>query len=195
VVAALVASCSTSKVTFFFKDASYQKQPRKVLVMAVVKKPVLRRLVEDEFVRRFRDRGIEAVRGYAVFPGDELATKEALDKELTAGGFDALLLMRLVDPRNEIPGAPGSPADPRFKGWPAYYGYCYAAAYSPNYTLEDKYALAETSLYDMATEKLIWIAASETWLGGQNAQIMIWDYVDAMMGSLQKYKVVPEGKK
>jgi len=200
-IAALFASCSTSKVTFFFKDASYQKQPRKVLVLAVVRKPVVRRVVEDEFVRRFRDRGIEALRGYTVFPGDELATKEALERELMAGGFDALLLMRLMDPRSDLPGAPGaatgqqgSPAGPGSGGWPAYYSACYAAVYSPNYTLEDKYALAETSLYDVATEKLIWTAVSETWLGGQNAQIMIWDYIDVMMGSLQKYKLVPEGK-
>ena len=201
-IAVLFSSCSTSKVTFFFKDASYQKQPRKVLVLAVVRKPVVRRVVEDEFVRRFRDRGIEAVRGYTVFPGDELATKEALDKELMADGFDALLLMRLMDPRSDLPGAPGAatgqpgpPAGPRSGGWPAYYNACYTAVYSPNYTLEDKYALAETSLYDLATENLIWTAVTETWLGGDNVQIMVWDYIDVMMASLQKYNLVPEGKK
>lgn len=207
-IAALFVSCSSAKITFFFRDASYQTQPRKVLVLAVVKKTMLRRLIEDEFVRRFRDRGIEASRGYAVFRGDELPATEVLAKELAAGGFDALLLMRLVDPWKERPGAPppaadqqGAPADPRFMGWQAYYGHCYTVAYSPNYQLEDKYALVETSLHDTATEKLIWIAASETWLGsetwigGEKLPNMVLDYADVIMDSLQKSKIVPPGRK
>ncbi len=213
--AALIASCATTKVTSVWKDESYQGRPHKVLVQAVLKKPVNRRIVEDEFVRSLRSSGIETVAAYNVLPGEELATKEALEQQLKAGGFDSLLLMRLTGTREEQHIVPGTvtqqsvnPVDPQFGnvpgyygggytavappvgGWPGYYGYGYTAVYSPAYTVEDRYAVAETSLYDTHTQKLIWTATSETLLSG-NSQEQIKAYVRVMMDSLRKNKVVP----
>ncbi len=56
--------------------------------------------------------------------------------------------------------------------------------------MEDRYAIAETSLYDTHTEKLIWTATSETLISG-SSQKMINAYVSAMMDSLRKNKVIP----
>ncbi len=192
-----VASCATTEVTSVWKDESYQGMPHKVLVQAVLKKPVNRRIVEDEFVRNFRSRGIEAVAAYNVLPGEELATKEALEQQLKSGGFDTLLLVRLTGTKEEqrvVPGTvtqqPLSPVGPPFGGWPGYYGGGYTAVYSPAYTVEDRYAVAETSLYDAKTDKLIWTATSETRVS-ESSQNLIKAYVGVMMDSLRKNKVVP----
>jgi hypothetical protein len=216
VAAVLIASCATTEVTSVWKDESYQGRPHKVLIQAVLKNPVNRRIVEDEFVRRFRSSGIEAVSAYNVLPGDELATKEALEQQLKAGGFDTLLLMRLTGTREEqhiVPATvthePVNPVNPQFAngpgyygggytavspqfggGWPGYYGYGYTAVYSPAYTVEDRYAIAETSLYDTHTEKLIWTATSETLISG-GSQKLIMAYVSVMMNSLRKNKLIP----
>ncbi len=195
--AVLIASCATTEVTSVWKDESYHGKPHKVLVQAVLKKPVNRRIVEDEFVRRFRSSGIEAMAAYRVLPGEELATEKALAQQLKAGGFDTLLLMRLTGTKEEqhiVPGTvtqqPVYPAAPQYGGWPGYYGTGYTAVYSPAYTVEERYAVAETSLYDTHTEKLIWTATSETLISG-NSQEQIKAYVRVMMDSLRKNKVIP----
>lgn len=195
---ALLASCATTEVTAFWKDESYGKQPQKVLVQAMLKKPTNRRIVEDEFVRHFQYRGIAAVPAYTVFPGEELATKEAIAEQLRAGGFDTLLLLRLVGEKEERRVVPGTvthqpaypPMAPRYGGWGGYYGSGYTTVYSPSYSVMDQYAVAETSLYDVATEKLIWTATSETWVSEAD-QKLIKTYVNVMMDSLRKNKLVP----
>ncbi len=134
----LIASCATTEVTSVWKDESYQGRPHKVLVQAMLKKPVNRRIVEDEFVRSLRSSGIEAIPAYRVLPGEELATREALEQQLKAGGFDTLLLLRLTGTKEEqyiVPGTvtqqPLYPAAPQFGGWPGYYGNGYTTVYSP----------------------------------------------------------------
>ncbi len=195
--ALFVASCATTEVTSVWKDESYRGLPHKVLIQAVLKKPVNRRIVEDEFVRNFRSRGIQAVAAYTVLPGEELATKEALEQQLKSGGFDTLLLVRLTGTKEEqrvVPGTvtqqPTAPVGPRYGGWPGYYGGGYTAVYSPSYTVEDRYAVAETSLYDAMTGKPIWTATSETRVS-ESSQKLIKAYVGVMMDSLRKNKVVP----
>lgn len=192
--ALLLASCATTEVTALWRDPGYQKQPKKTLVQAVLKDPANRRLVEEEFTREFRSRGIEAVPAYTVFPGEELPSKGALEEQLRLGGFDTLLLLRLAGERTEarvVPGTPAYPAmAPLYGGWPEYYDSGYSTVYSPGYTVEETYAVAETSLYDVATGKLIWTATSETLLS-QADQKLIKSYVKVMMDSLTKNKLVP----
>ena len=194
----LLASCGTTKVTAFWKDEAYGKQPQKVLVQAMLKQAVNRRLVEDEFVAHFRYRGISAVAAYTVLPGAGLATKAVLEEQLKAGGFDALLLVRLTGEKAEKRVVPGTatyhpaypPMAPRHGGWGGYYGSGYTAVYSPSYSVTDKFAVAETNLYDVATENLIWTASSETWVS-ESEQKLIKTYVNVMMDSLRKNKIVP----
>jgi hypothetical protein len=56
--------------------------------------------------------------------------------------------------------------------------------------VEDKFAIAETSLYDVATEKLIRTATSETLISESDQKLMN-AYVNVMMDSLRKNKLVP----
>jgi hypothetical protein len=197
----MLAACATTEVTAVWKDESYQGGPRKVLVYAVLKKPINRRIVEGEFISHFRSRGIDAVPGYAVFPGNELVKEEVLEEKLKAQGFDSLLLMQPTEARKEQVQVPGmvtyqptyptiyQPA-PYYRTWPGYYSMGYTAVYTPSYTVEDRYVMAETNLYDVATEKLIWTAASETKIEGK-VQKLIKTYVAVIMDAMRKEKVVP----
>ena len=49
---------------------------------------------------------------------------------------------------------------------PHYYGTWYsyysAVPLRPGFTIQDSYAVLETNLYDVKTERLVWTAASET---------------------------------
>lgn len=202
-LAALVTGCATTEVTSTWKDPSYQGRPKKILVYTVLKNQLRRRVFEDEFVGHFKYRGIDAVPGYAVFPGEELVKKEALEEKLKSMGFDTLLLTQVTGTKKEqvqVPGTvnyqpmPGpmyypNPA-PYYRSWPGYYNAGYSATYTPSYTVEDFYVMTETSLYDAASQKLIWSAAGVTKVGDKD-QKLIKDYVATIMDAMRKDKVVP----
>jgi len=198
---ALFAACARTKVIAVWKDGSFQDRPSKVFVYAMLKKQTNRRIAEDEFVNYFRSRGIDAVPSYTVFPGDEPVKKEVLDEKLKAQGSGTLLLMQITGSKKEPVQVPGTviyhpmgtgmyqPA-PHYQTWPGYYNRGYTMIYSPSYTTEEEYALAETNLYDVSTEKLILTVATETKVGG-NVGKMIKAYVAAIMEVMRKQKLVP----
>ena len=197
----LLAACATTEVTSVWKDPSYQGKPKRVLVYAVLKNQLRRRVIEDEFVSHFKHRGIDAAPGYQVVPGEELAKKEVLEEKLKTLGFDSLLLTQITGTRTEqvqVPGmttyqpmpAPMFQPAPYYNSWPGYYSAGYTAVYTPSYTVEDSYVLTETSLYEVATEKLIWSAAATTRLWDKD-QKLVKDYVARMMDVMRKEKIVP----
>jgi hypothetical protein len=174
---------------------------KKILVYAVLKSERRRRIVEDEFVAHFKYRGLNAVPGYIIFPGEELAKKEVLEEKLRSQGFDTLLLTQVTGTKKELVQVPGTATyqplagqmyqpTPNFQSYPGYYSVGYQATYTPSYTVEDNYVMTETSLFDVASEKMIWSGAGVTLIGDKDQQ-MIKDYVAMMMDAIRKDKIVP----
>jgi len=198
---ALCAACASTDVTAVWKDGAYQGKLSKVLVHAMLKKQTNRRIAEDEFVNYFRSRGIAAVPSYTIFPVDSPVKKENLDEKLKAQGFGTLLLMQLTGSKKEPVQVPGTviyhpmgtgmyqPA-PHYQTWPGYYNRGYTMIYSPSYTTEEEYVMAETNLYDVATEKLILTVATETRVGG-NIEKKTKAYVAVIMEVMRTQKLVP----
>ena len=199
--ATLVAACSATNVTAVWKDGAYRGRPGKVFVYAMLKKQTNRRIAEDEFVNHFRSRGIDAVPSYAIFPGGEPVKKEVLDEKLKAQGYGTLLLMQLTGSKKEPVQVPGTviyhpmgtgmyqPA-PYYRTWSGYYNRGYTMIYSPSYTTEEEYIMAEANLYDVATEKLILTVATETKVGG-NVEKTTKAYVAVIMDVMRNQKLVP----
>jgi hypothetical protein len=189
-----LAACATTSVQGVWRDEAYQSQPKRVLVMAMFKNETTRRMVEDEFRSHFKYRGIDAAPGYEVFTGNELPTKETVVEKVRAGGFDSLLLIRLVDMRTEkrtvSTGTTGYA--PAHYGMPmhGYYGQGYQTFYASTYQVDDRYATVQSNFYDAATEKLAWTATSDTWLADSD-QKTVKTFVTIMMESLHKQKIVP----
>jgi len=194
VCAAGIAACATTEVNAVWKDEAYQAQPKRVLVIAMFKDISIRRQVESEFKEHLKYRGGDAATGYEVFPGNELPTKDAVVQQVKAGGYDALLLTRLIDTHTERRTVPGSATygSASHYGVPmgGYYGAGYTQAYTPSYQVDDRYATVESNLYDAATEKLVWTASSDTWLSGSNKGL-IKTFVSIMVDSLRRNKIVP----
>ena len=191
--ASIVAACATTEVKGFWRDAAYNSQPKKILVISLFKDQTVRRMAEDEFRNHLKFSGVEAATGYEVFPGSELPTKETLIEKVKAGGYEAVLLMRLIDTRTEqrtVRAATYSAAPHYGVPMGGYYGSGYSTVYAPSYQVNDKFATVESNLYDAATEKLVWTATSDTWLADKN-QKLVQDFVAIMMDSLRKQKIVP----
>ena len=188
-----IAACASTSITSVWRDAAYHGPPKKVLVVGILKSPVNRRVLEDEFVSELTKRGVAAEAGYVAMPSDKLPDKDVVAATVSTKGFDSLLLVKLLGQkteRNYVPASMAYSSGPHYGGWPGYYGAGYSNVYSAGYMVEDKFALVEANLYDTATEKIIWTAASETWLGSPDRNL-IQGYVSQIMKSLRKQKVVP----
>lgn len=205
-VLCLAASCASTKVTSDWKDPSYQKRPGKVLVLALVDDMTQRRLLEDELAGQLGAEGIDAVPGYIVLPGAR-PDREAIQAQVRAAGADALFMTRIVDRKTVQEYVPGTPYYPptAYYDWYNYYGGLYRPyppghlgyapggpyppSYSPGYTVENVYYIAEANLYDASTAKLIWSARTESRLRG-NDEREIRSYAGQIVKSLKKQGLI-----
>ncbi|MFZ5876587.1 MAG: hypothetical protein ACOYXU_09275 [Nitrospirota bacterium] len=188
IAVSVLMGCAATKMTSMWKDEAYKKQPRKVLAVAILKSNTNRLVLEDEFTAQLKQRGLDATAGHTVLSDKEPVNKETVAAALRDKGFDTLLLVRLVDQRSQQTYVPGA-AYPVGATWPGYYGVGYNTMYTPGYVVEDKFAIAETNMYDVETEKLIWTAATETWIKSSERKL-IDEYVGLMMHELEKSGIV-----
>ena len=130
-----------------------QGSVKKILVIALVRDEATRRLAEDELSAQFRGRGISSY-GY-LGPLPAQIEKEPFVERLRGDGFDALMVMRLVDITKEQTYVPVS--YPTYYANPfGYYGYAYPLYADPGYVRTDMSYRVETNFYSVEREKLVW---------------------------------------
>jgi hypothetical protein len=190
-MAMLITACATTRLTSAWKDPSYQGQPRKIMVIAVARKPLNKRIFEDEFVSQLKARGTNAVASYTVMPDAKQADHAVITAKMKEQGADAVLISRLASKKTVFTYVPSSVYYPPnyYGNWRDYYGYSSQAVYTPGYTFEDEYALMEANLYDAGSDKLIWSAASETEILGSD-QNQIRSYIGVMVNAMADEKLL-----
>lgn len=201
-IAMFITACATTRLTAVWKDQSYQGYPRKIMVIGVAKKPVNRRIFEDEFVRQLKARGTDAIASYTVLRDDKKGDHTVIAAKMKEQGADAVLITRLVSKKTVqiyIPGSVYYPPSayrpwrdhypPYYGTWRDYYGYGYQAMYTPGYIAEDEYALMETNLYNAGNDNLLWSALSETEIMGSD-QNLIKSYIGVMVNSMSDHKLL-----
>lgn len=208
-VALLITGCATTQLTSDWKNPSYHGQPGKILVIGVAKKPAIKRIFEDEFVRQLKERGVNAIASYTLMPDKKQSDHAAIAAQMKEHGADAVLISRLVSKKTVQTYIPGTvnyqPANygnwrhnrspggayypPNYGNWRDYYGYGYQTVYTPGYMAEDEYAIMESNLYDAKNDKLIWSAESETGIMGTD-QNQIRSYIRVMVDTMAEQKLL-----
>ena len=183
--AMLVTACATTQLNSVWKDPSYQTRPARVMVIGVAKKPLKRRLFEDEFVVQLKAHGTEAIASYTVLPDKKQDDQVVIAAKVKELGADTVLITRQVSKKTVKTYVPGTVyyPPPYYGTWPDYYGYGYRYMYSPGYIAEDEYAVIETNLYETRHDKLVWAASSETVMSDSN-QSLIKTYVGVMVNAM-----------
>lgn len=183
--AILVTACASTQLNSVWKDPSYQARPARIMVIGMAKKPLNRRLFEDEFVLQLKARGTEAISSYTVLPDKQRDDQVAIADKVKELGTDTILITRLVSKKTVQTYVPGTAYYPptNYGTWPDYYGYGYRYMYSPGYIAEDEYAVIETNLYETRHDKLVWAASSETVMGN-SYQSMIKSYIGIMVNAM-----------
>jgi hypothetical protein len=142
----VLSSCGTTSMKASWRDEAYKAQPRKVLIVGVAQNEGVRRFYEQEFVSALKKHSVDGVPSYLHFPSRiDSALALAKVQEL---GVDAILVTRLIDQY--------------YGGWYGHYGYGMDVVTTPGYTTVEKVYSLETNIFDVATQKLVFSAISET---------------------------------
>ncbi len=196
---AALGACASTQVQQVWRDDAYRgKRPQKLLVIAVVGNQTVRRTIESEFAKKFRDRGMSATESFRVSETNEIGSNEAREAILAKMqelGIEALVLTRTAGIRKESETIPGMTIT-RGVGLPtgsygSWGGYSAVVASFPGptapttqgYSHERKFLALDTQVYDVRTQDLIWALRTETRLNGA-PQEEIGPYISLVVGRL-----------
>ena len=153
--------CGTTTLSTTWRDPAVETLNfKKVVVVVLNSSPGERRAQEDTLAANIN--GTTVVPSYLSIADELLADRPKAIQKIIDGGFDAAIVLRIVDQRQETVYVPRS-ASTWHHGWESY-GYAGYDAYreDPGYTTTDTFVRSEVSLYAVPSGKLVWCAASET---------------------------------
>jgi len=163
--AALLAACSTTRVTGTWSDPAFTPRPlTSVMVVGVSKEQTARRLYEDQLVQLLAERGVRAVPSYASVPADAgaFADPQRLEAAARAAGVDAVLSsqVRGVDQQTTVvPGTVGMMPGPWGVGWGGFYG---RAFYQPPMVTTWTTVRIESLLFDVKADRTVFAVTTDS---------------------------------
>jgi hypothetical protein len=168
VSAGLLVGCGTkTRVSSHWRSPNYTGGPmHKILVVGVAETALGRRTYEDRFADALRARGAEAVSSYQLLPTNHRLTRAELEAAVHKGGFDGVIVSRLLEVTEEteyIP--PSTRIEPSYgyrTGYYGYYGRNYDVVHTQGYTRTTEVVRLETRLWNAADSQLAWGVTSET---------------------------------
>jgi len=173
----LLSACQTTETLNTWSDDSQSHRFSKVLVMAVLKEPVYRKLLEQKLVDALKAEGIHAEATSNLYPDNDVLDEAMIDAAMKKTAADSVMVIRLVDTRKETVYTPGTVYVPggyggRYGyGYYGYYGGGYSAISTPGYSTEYNIATVESTVFSAATNKRAWSTITETTETSVNAAI------------------------
>jgi hypothetical protein len=164
----LLCSCASTTIQSISYTPDFNSSRiHKVLIVSLTSTPEIRKLSENEFVRQWKERGVEAVASSSVLPSDVTLDKAGVAPFAKAQGYDTVLVNRLMS-RQEIDKnirvhQIGDTAPQDSQNMTQYFQ---AVVASPEYPIDYQVAVLTTNLYDAATEMKIWSGVSQTLVTG-----------------------------
>jgi hypothetical protein len=172
----LLGGCSTANrtvVTGAWDNPDHEvKHFSKILVLGISQNRAARAVVEQTVADELSGEGFLTVTATQTFNDSELqAMKDDRDhahETLTGMGFDGILIMSVLDVKEDRYYVPGSvsyhPTSmyPYYGGYYGYWGRTYTTVYSPGYYEETVNIFLETNIYDLDDDALVWSAQSKT---------------------------------
>lgn len=195
--AVALAGCASSRLLQQHANPQYAGKPfKRVLVVAVTKDDLARRVFEDRMVALLSQRGIEGVRGYSVLSRSGAAEEAVLRRVIAETGVDGVFLARATRVEETTINTPGyNVAVGVGTGWGGFYGYyntIWQTTYvPPSQTSGPSRTVSETRLYDARTGTLAWsgtVATTER--DGDTLGAEIQQYVDIVFEAMVRDGVV-----
>jgi hypothetical protein len=197
--AAVLAGCASTKVVGDWRDEVYTGRPVRVLVMGVTRGRGPRTLLEEEFLRQYKDRRVDAVAGTTVFPAEELPKKEEVIAKAQELRVDAVLVVRFMkktEGETHTPVRRYSVPTGFATSWDEYVGAPYDMTTVTEVGVRDvsydySVLIMETVLFDQATSKPVWSAMTN--IKYQDHPLKkIKPFAETIMQELDKARLLPK---
>lgn len=144
----------------------------KILVLGLSSNQSNRAVVEQAVANELQTAGFNAVTATQTFNNEELTAmkddRDMADRRLGELGFDGILIMSLLDVKEDTYYVPGTVsyhptvAYPYYGGYYGYWGHTYTSVYSPGYYDTSVSVFLESNLYELGANTLVWSAQSKT---------------------------------
>lgn len=174
-MSAMVWSCSPStRITGSWVDPSSKGKMlngKTIFVASLTSNMKVRTNLENNLEKQPAFGNVKVVKSIDFFNPDfykKIPTEQQLISQIKQSGADLILTVSLINKESEtryVPGSTGYAPYPYYRwygGFYSYYNYWRPMFYEPGYYVTDKIYFMETNLYDIATNKLVWSAQSET---------------------------------
>jgi hypothetical protein len=105
----VITSCAAKGTTFtsVWKDDNYQGgKVKSVLIIGVSKKPDVRKMFEDEFVKDLKAMGVEGLASHTVLPADRMLEKGSILDVVHKRDIQSVILTRLIKREDAIDNVP-----------------------------------------------------------------------------------------
>ncbi len=199
----LLAACapSTSLTNVRKNDTFKDRSIDSIMVLGVAKHDDVRQHFEDLFVDAFQKKGVNAVCAYKIMPESrKLTTENIMDhkeiiKETAANNhLGAVLFTHLVRMGEEQKDLDGQKADAgpnrSYRDMGSYSVFVFREAdRNPIRTVTRQFVRLRTTIYDTASEKLMWSASSAS-VDETSADTIFNQLIKAVMGQLKKDKLI-----
>ncbi|VAX13909.1 hypothetical protein MNBD_GAMMA24-385 [hydrothermal vent metagenome] len=192
-----IHACSTtSSLKNVWFNKHYTGAPLKnVMIIAVTKSTLNRRIFEDALVGQFGHNGVKATASYTLFPGvDKLSKKIISDKAKTLN-LDGIIVTSITAIENEelyYPPATSyaTPLPYYYNIW-TYYPQIYETHHTHDYKINYENVKLESNLYQPESGKLLWSTQTKIFnLKSINikalSESLAWEFIQ----SLRKTKLV-----
>ena len=190
-----VGGCASTQLVNVWKDPAYQAAPlKKIMVIAMRKDQLRRRMWEDNFVSALKEdkAGTIAIPSYQLFP-DDIPDTLAIAEKTKEEGFDGVLVVARVESSKQSTHVPGyvsqEPVAVYRHRWGAYTTR-WATVYHPGYTEVQKVFSVRTDLLLPEEDgRMVWSATSKDINPGSPQQFRS-SVADLVMDKLAKEGLV-----
>lgn len=190
----LLAACAApTSVTSTYTDDAYAKSSfRNFLVIGVAGNYNSRAQFERQVASGLREEGATASTYYSIVEGNEPISREAVLTTVKSGGFDAVLVTRVVAQQTNIDvegGSTDTKASTRGGGPINFFRYDYEEISEPESINLTTTVVLASELFSAADEKMIWSIEVEN-SDASNAGILIDNVAATIVGRLAKDRLI-----
>lgn len=169
-----IVSCEPSqKVTgsWVSPERTPEKKYSTVFIAALTERQAAKTTLESELAKTVEAKGYKAIKSSDVFAPnfskENTPDKETMINKIRQLGCDVIFTVTLIDKQSETRYVPGTVSYSPYGVYGGtvwgYYSYWYPRTYTPGYVTTDKTYFLEGSLFDAATEKMIWSVQTEAY--------------------------------
>jgi hypothetical protein len=186
----MAAGCgSSSQLVDVWRDPSYEGPGfSNVLVMAMMRDPVRRRLWEDQLAGELEKHGGRATPSYQLFP-ESLPDSTRAIETVRRRGFDGVLFTTMLPTETStrhVPGYVETVPVTRYSWWANAYYTSYAHLYQPGYTETQR-------VTRLRTGRLVWSGTTEV-MDPSSAQEVRNQVADRIVPELSKQGIVQRAR-